>query len=287
MKQLRVSSALNLHSYPREDMCAYIKEGLRFQKEAGFDAVDCSTSLFDLTSDAWQGQVEQVLRDAEDIGICCELSHLPFIGISAVQNEAYLTLFSEKMHRAIDVAATLGVKYAVIHPNGGNILQRQYDRTAQLDMIKSHFEPFIEHAARVGLNVVVENMRAVPGMRLAHRFAQDADELCDLADAFGIGICWDFGHANISAMKQSEALAYIGKRLKVIHVNDNAAIDDEHLLPFEGNVDWRDAMHGLALADFDGLFNFELSTGKLPASMRPAFAAYVLAAARELMSYIE
>ncbi len=88
-------------------------------------------------------------------------------------------------------------------------------------------------------------------------------------------------------MKQSEALAHIGKRLKVIHVNDNAAIDDEHLLPFEGNVDWRDAMHGLALAEFDGLFNFELSTGKLTASVRPAFAAYMLAAARVLMSYIE
>ncbi len=165
MKQLRVSSALNLHIYPREDMVPIFKEGLRFQKEVGFDAVDCSTSLFDLTSDAWRGQVEEGLKAATDIGISCELSHLPFIGINTVQNKAYLALFSKKMHRAIDVAAALGVKYAVMHLNGGNILLRQYDRTAQLDMIKSHFESFIEHAAKVGLNVVVENMRAVPGMR--------------------------------------------------------------------------------------------------------------------------
>ena len=52
-------------------------------------------------------------------------------------------------------------------------------------------------------------------------------------------------------------------------------------------MDWKDAMHGLALAKFDGLLNFELSTGRLPASMRKAYAAYVIDAAKELMSYIE
>jgi sugar phosphate isomerase/epimerase len=73
----------------------------------------------------------------------------------------------------------------------------------------------------------------------------------------------------------------------VIHVNDNAAIDDEHIPPFTGTVDWKDAMHGLALAEFDGLLNFEISTKNVPASLRPAFASYLRSAADELMSYIE
>jgi sugar phosphate isomerase/epimerase len=102
-----------------------------------------------------------------------------------------------------------------------------------------------------------------------------------------MGICWDFGHANISGVPQSEGLAYVGKRLKVIHVNDNGGIEDEHILPFTGNVDWRDAMHGLALAEYEGLFNFELNLSKVPAGMRKAYTAYVLEAAKELMSYIE
>ena len=72
----------------------------------------------------------------------------------------------------------------------------------------------------------------------------------------------------------------------MLHVNDNFAGDDIHLLPFTGNVDWRDAMHGLALAEFDGLFNFELSVARVPAELRADFAKYVIHAADELISYI-
>lgn len=151
----------------------------------------------------------------------------------------------------------------------------------------SHLAPFAEHAAKVGLNIVVENMRVVHENYPVHRYCQTPDELCDIADALGIGICWDFGHANISGVRQSEGLAYVGKRLKVLHVNDNFAGDDIHILPFTGNVDWRDAMHGLALAEFDGLFNFELSVARVPANMREIFAKYVTSAAGTLMSYID
>ena len=75
--------------------------------------------------------------------------------------------------------------------------------------------------------------------------------------------------------------------MKVLHVNDNVGIDDEHLPPFLGSVDWRDAMHGLALAGFDGLFNFELAKERIPAEMRKPFANYVRATATELLTYIE
>ena len=54
-----------------------------------------------------------------------------------------------------------------------------------------------------------------------------------------------------------------------------------------GLVDWKDAMHGLALAGFDGLFNYELSVYKVPDGIREAFAAYTLASARELISLIK
>ena len=287
MKKLRVSSAFNLHSASREDLGEYIRAGLRFYKEAGLEAADLGTPLLDLTSDGWRPQVERILADSEEIGIRFEICHLPFIGGGGAKSEDYMKLFNEKMHRAIDAAAMLGVDYAVMHPNATTLPMKKYDRAEQFDSVMRHLTPFADHAAQVGLNVVVENMRVIPGMTLSHRYGQSPDELCDVADALGIGVCWDFGHANISGVKQSEGLAYVGKRLKVIHVNDNAAIDDEHIPPFTGNVDWRDAMHGLALTGFDGLFNFELSTARLPASMRKAFASYMIAAAQELMSYIE
>ena len=101
-----------------------------------------------------------------------------------------------------------------------------------------------------------------------YKLDKNPDELCDIADALGIGVCWDFGHAHIAGLRQGEAIEYIGKRLKVLHVNDNFGEDDIHLPPFCGNIDWKDAMHGLALAEFEGVFNFETGAGRMPASMR-------------------
>ncbi|MBE6597066.1 MAG: sugar phosphate isomerase/epimerase [Ruminococcaceae bacterium] len=287
MKKLRVSSPLTLHYHSKEDVSEYIRAGLCFHKEMGFEAADIGVSIFGLNSDDRMAKVERAIADSEEIGIKFEVCHLPFIGGGGAKDEAYMTAFNTAMHNGIDVAAALGVDYAVMHPNATTISMKSFNRKEQYDLVMNHLAPFAEHAAKVGLNVVVENMRVFPGPMLSHRYCQDPDELCDVADALGIGVCWDFGHANISGIKQSEGIAYVGKRLKMVHVNDNGAIDDEHIPPFMGNVDWRDAMHGLALVGYEGLFNFELSTAKLPESVRRSFASYMIDASKELMSYIE
>ncbi len=280
MKKMRISTASNLCGSPGGDVNAFVRESFRFYKEAGFDAVDLRLNTLDLTSDGWRPQVEQILKDTEVLGIKSEMGHLPYDGMSDVEN------FKARMHRAIDASVALGLTCAVLHPNATTLPMRKYRHKEQYDMVMDLLGPFAEHAARVGLTVALENMRVVPGAMHVHRFCQSPDEVCAVADALGMRVCWDFGHANISGVQQSDALAYIGKRLAAIHVNDNRGIDDEHILPFTGNVEWKDAMHGLALAGFEGLFNFELNTSRLPVSMRKIYAAYVVESAGELMSYI-
>lgn len=287
MKKLRVSSTLNLYASTQQGITQNIREGLEFHKEMGFDAANLDFLLSDFSNDGWQPYIERAIADSEEVGVKFELCHLPYIGSSASRDADYLSRFNQAMLRAIDAAKLLGSDYAVLHPNALTLPWKKYDRSAQYDLVMKHLSPFAEYAAKVGVNIVVENMRVVHSFTISHRYCQTPEELCEVADALGIGVCWDFGHANISGIKQSEGLAYIGKRLKVIHVNDNAAVDDEHIAPFTGNIDWRDAMHGLALADFDGLFNYEIITEKLPASVRRSFARYLIDAAGELMSYIE
>ena len=191
------------------------------------------------------------------------------------------------MRNAIDAAVMLGVSYAVLHPNTTTVPQRSFDRAAEYEAVMAWLSPIAEYASSVGLALAVENMRVVGDLRPTHRYCQTPEELCEIADALGASVCWDFGHANISGVRQSEALSYVGRRLAVLHVNDNDGIGDDHILPFAGTVDWRDAMHGLALADFKGLFNYEIAASRAPAPMRRAQAEYLLAAARTLMSYIE
>ncbi len=288
MKELRISSTLNLCPRKAEqDAVSYVRDSIRFYRECGLHTADFGTTLLDLSSEeAWKPQVEQIMTDAAEQNFSFYMGHLPFMG-GVSKNEDVMNAFKSKVHNAIDAAAALGLKYAVMHPNAAVFPLIKYDHHEQRNTTLELLAPFVEHANRVGLNVVVENMRVVSGKMQCHRYCQTEQELCDLADTLGIGICWDFGHAHISGLKQSKALEYVGDRLKVVHINDNGGIEDDHVLPFSGQVDWKDAMHGLALTGFDGPLNFELSVGRVPANLRRGYADFVVQIARELMSYIE
>ena len=287
MKNLPISCATNL--CPRaegQDAVSYVHDTIRFYRECGFDTADFGTTMLDLTSEGWKPQVEAIMKDATEQNFQFYMGHLPFMG-GISKNEEVMETFKLKVHNAIDAAAALGLQYAVMHPNAAVFPLLKYDGDEQRAVTLELLSPFVEHANRVGLNLVVENMRVVSGKMQSHRYCQTAEEVCDLADTLGIGICWDFGHANLSGLKQSKALEYVGKRLKVIHVNDNCGIEDDHVLPFSGIVNWKDAMHGLALTGFEGPFNFELNLGRVPATLRRDLAAYLIGIANELMSYIE
>ena len=285
MKNMRISSCFNL--CPRkegQDAVDYVRDGIAFYREVGFDTADFGTMLLDLKTDGWKAQVAEIREEMEKQNFCFEMGHLPFLG--GLPKGDALEDFNLRMHNAIDAAKELGLSYAVMHPNAANMPLVKYDGDEQRAATLELLSPFVEHANKIGLNVVVENMRVLSGKMQCHRYCMTAEELCDLADTLGIGVCWDFGHAHLSGLKQSKALEYVGKRLKVVHVNDNGGIEDDHVMPFSGGVNWKDAMHGLALAGYEGLMNFELSI-RTPASLRKAHAAFVMEIAKELMSYIE
>ncbi len=287
MKKLRIATQLTFQDHSKDNISDYIRAGLLLHKEIGFDAADFSTTLLDLSSDAWKPAAEQALADSKEIGMPLAVGHLPFVKGGGSQSDAFMEEFRRKMLHAIEAAAVLGVEHAVLHTNTGTLIMKEYNAAEQLEWVLRHIEPFAEHAAKLGVGLVVENMPVVPGARVTHRFSQSAEEICQVADAFGMGICWDFGHANVSGVRQSEALSYIGSRLKMVHVHDNCAMADEHNMPFTGNVDWQDAMHGLALVDFDGVFDLELSPARFPAPLRRGHARLALETARHLMTYLK
>ena len=69
----------------------------------------------------------------------------------------------------------------------------------------------------------------------------------------------------------------------MLHVNDNHGTQDVHLAPWQGNIDWADAMQGLSAIGFEGLLNYELIVMHQPAAVRDESARYALNAAHELM----
>ena len=286
MRKLRLSTTTNL--LPREEgrLCESILANAEMAKRFGFDALDFSFCVTEYTADGFEKYVECAIDASERFDIKYEVCHLPFSGRVAL-DPSVMPELEDRIYNGIKGAKMLGVKYAVVHPNTTTVLLREFDEEATYESVIAHLGRIVERAEREGVNVVVENMRPVPRFLPTHRYCAFPEELCRVADKLGIGICWDFGHANIAGLCQSKALEYVGSRLKMLHVNDNRGIDDDHIPPLFGTIDWKDAMHGLALAGFDGLFNYELETKHLPLSVRETFAAHAVATADEIMNYIK
>ena len=149
------------------------------------------------------------------------------------------------------------------------------------------FQEFLETAERHKVGIAIENNTAFP-FYAGERFEAATDNLLTLVDRLNskyVGVCWDFGHANINCVlqgaehlaHQSEQLKQVGDRLKATHVHDNNAkmvginagikmnhekvsmtlAFDEHIQPYMGTIDWNDVVRGLDAINYDHYFTFE------------------------------
>lgn len=189
MRKLRITSPLGYQSQSKEDISAYIKGGLLAHKELGFDGVDFSTQLLELVPGKWEAVAEQAMRDSKEIGMPFVVSHLPYVkGGFVNKSDEFMEDFGRKMIQAIQVAKVLGVETAVMHTGNCAIERRKVDLAHEFEAAKRHLTPFVEHAAKLGVNAVVENMPTGLGQLTMHRYGQDAEEIIALADYFGIGV---------------------------------------------------------------------------------------------------
>ena len=76
-------------------------------------------------------------------------------------------------------------------------------------------------------------------------------------DLDGVGICLDFGHAHLDG-DVLEAVETVSEHLIATHVHDNRGRTDDHLLPFEGTIDWAGSLLAVQKIGYDGPFMFEI-----------------------------
>ncbi len=92
-------------------------------------------------------------------------------------------------------------------------------------------------------------------------------------DRGSVGICWDFGYANLMDLDQPGALRYIGKRPKTTHVADNSGYYDDHIMPV------------LRKIRYEGDFAYEIhnATSRLPGTLPDKIGRYCLLVGRYLL----
>ena len=73
-----------------------------------------------------------------------------------------------------------------------------------------------------------------------------------------VGICLDFGHAHMDG-DLLDAIETVSEHLITTHVHDNRGRTDDHLVPFEGTIDWPAALTAIQKVGYDGTLMLEIA----------------------------
>ncbi len=81
-----------------------------------------------------------------------------------------------------------------------------------------------------------------------------------------MGVCLDTSHANISG-DLLKITKKCDKDLLTTHISDNRGRTDDHFLPFEGKIDWREFLKALKETEYEEIFMLETRQTRDPAEI--------------------
>jgi sugar phosphate isomerase/epimerase len=111
-------------------------------------------------------------------------------------------------------------------------------------------------AAPLGVQIALEvipNELSRAGS-LVHFVENDVDGL----EGRPVGICLDFGHAHMDG-DLVDAIETVSEHFVSAHVHDNRGRTDDHLVPFEGTIDWPAALTAIQKVGYEGPLMFEIA----------------------------
>ena len=258
----------------------------------GYTILDMDYSIYSgeglpFDRDDWQQWIADLNELSLRLGVQYPQAHAHFynpIGLSPEQT-AYN---EEQVRRTIVASGMMQARNVVMHPL--TVLDGTwYSHRKSLAQNREYFLRHGELARSLGLTIAIENMIENKTIR---RYCSSTEELLELIDALNdpmFGICWDFGHANLSNVNQCEALKAIAPHLTALHVNDNRGEKDDHLAPYFGNMTtWESIMRTLGEINYRGDFTFEIHrfTNGLPEAMHDEAVRFTHTLGEYLLSLV-
>lgn len=212
----------------------------------GFEAVElfAKRDHFDYHDPAAIAQLADWLKDT---GLGLHGVHAPMIdnatGDAAKRQEAV-----READAALNVARRIPADVFVVHLGTPVTQGGENNRTAAFRSL----EEICRLAEPIGVRVAVE---VIPnpisdGASLVTLLERDLD-------APRTGICLDFGHAFLMG-DVVDTIETVAEHLIATHVHDNKGKTDEHLVPFEGRINWDMALMTMQKVGYEGTYLMEL-----------------------------
>ena len=159
----------------------------------------------------------------------------------------------EEAGRAIHIARRIPVPVVVMHVG----LPRTETSTAGDSRAagRRSIEELHGIAEPLGVQIAVE---VIPNeLSRAGSLVHFVEEELDGLDGRPIGVCLDFGHAHIDG-DLIDAIETVSEHFITAHVHDNRGRSDDHLVPFEGTIDWPSALTAVQKVGYEGPLILEI-----------------------------
>lgn len=253
-----------------------MEEGLKMLADAGFEAIDYS-----ITQNAMNWE-EDLFRDASlpafarhfkgigeivrDCGLEMGQCHAPYAPVTISDPEFYAQL-QKHIIRSIYAAGYMECPNIVAHPvlhidfcDGQN---KELARQTTLD----YFGAMVPALKETGVTMCIENLffyRKEDKVWTSNA-CSSAEDLRDVIDTLNalhgphFAACLDTGHGVVANNDPAEMLRVLGSRTRVLHVQDNLGAKDDHLIPTQGTINWKEFATALGEVGYQGTFNFEVS----------------------------
>lgn len=194
--------------------------------------------------------------------------HYPFFFNTYYKRDDIDTL-KNRILKSLDISKEIGVKRIVIHV--GTYLDKDYnyDINKSIEHNIKYLEPFVKKAIENNILIAIENgTQMEKDDPLFKNTAPYIDELIRIVEYYNkkydkevLGVCFDFGHANVGNLDMYNEIVKIGNKLIVTHIHDNYGTDS-HNQPFDGTVNWDDVRKALTDINYNGELTSEVRYSK-------------------------
>jgi sugar phosphate isomerase/epimerase len=237
----------------------------------GFEAVElfATRTHFDYHSPAAVAELQQWLAEA---GLVLHSVHAPIcesftggrwgppLSLASADTDGRARASGEA-ERALHIARRIPVSVLVAHLGLPRTQPRDESRVGTGDTraaARRSIEELQRAAEPLGVRIAVEviqNELSRAGS-LVHFVEEDLE-------GPNVGICLDFGHAHLDG-DLVDAIEIVSEHLIATHVHDNGGRNDDHLLPFDGTIDWPGALTAVQKVGYDGTLMLEIAPASSP-----------------------
>ena len=282
------------------------EQGYKMIRDAGFTAVDWNIDndlsrttlekatelknlcIFEKPLDEVLAYYEPQLKEIRKNGLKISQAHAPF--------PAYLTGREDILDyticvycRIIELCDAVGCQNLIIHgitPSPG--VTEAAEGPEQIHALNMKlYSSLIDTLKKTNVTVCLENLfRQAPmhnfyeGHRSdPHLAVEYIDTLNSMAGKECFGLCMDTGHLNLLGKRFYTSGPVLGKRIKALHIHDNAGKHDSHMAPYSGTILWHEFVEELRKIGYDHDLSFETfrqtKQATVGAELVPHFLAHI------------